>query len=379
MHWKQKNKQLEQENSQLRDAVATTNDKVEAAVIATESIADSSSGIQKLANFADKTTIGGYGEVHYNNLSGKGAASDKDEIDFHRFVLFFGHEFTDDIRFFSELELEYNLSGNGKDGQVQLEQAYIDFDLNDNHTARAGSFILPVGIINETHEPPTFYGTERNPIERNIIPATWWAAGAGAHGELGAGFSYDAYIHSGLNVDNGFSIRSGRQKVSKAKANDPAATARIKYTGIPGLELAVSAQHQQNMGQGLVAGLESGNLIETHAIWSTGPFTVKALYAAWDIDGYAVEAVGADKQEGFYVEPSLRLSEKFGIFARFNQWDNYAGSNSGTAKDTEKEQWDVGINYWPHEDVVIKADYQYQNNDDGKEQNGLNLGIGYQF
>jgi len=374
-----KNKQLEQENSQLRDAVATTNDKVEAAVFATESIADSASGIQKLADWADKTSIGGYGELHYNNLSGKGGASDKDEIDFHRFVLFFGHEFTDDIRFFSELELEHSLSGDGKDGEVELEQAYIDFDLNDNHTARAGLFLLPVGIINETHEPPTFYGTERNPIEKNIIPATWWAAGAGAHGELGAGFSYDAYIHSGLNVDNGFSIRSGRQKVSKAKANDPAATARIKYTGIPGLELAVSAQHQQNMGQGLVAGLESGNLIETHAIWSTGPFTVKALYAAWDIDGYAVEAVGADKQEGFYVEPSLRLSEKFGIFARFNQWDNYAGSNSGTAKDTEKEQWDVGINYWPHEDVVIKADYQYQNNDDGKEQNGLNLGIGYQF
>ena len=374
-----KNKQLEQENSQLRDAVATTYDKVEAAVIATESIADSASGIQKLADWADKTSIGGYGELHYNNLSGKGGASDKDEIDFHRFVLFFGHEFTDDIRFFSELELEYSLSGDGKDGQVQLEQAYIDFDLNDNHTARAGSFLLPVGIINETHEPPTFYGTERNPIEKNIIPATWWAAGAGAHGELGAGFSYDAYIHSGLNVDNGFSIRSGRQKVSKAKANDPAATARIKYTGIPGLELAVSAQHQQNMGQGLVAGLESGNLIETHAIWSTGPFTVKALYAAWDIDGYAVEAVGADKQEGFYVEPSLRLSEKFGIFARFNQWDNYAGSNSGTAKDTEKEQWDVGVNYWPHEDVVIKADYQYQNNDDGKDQNGLNIGVGYQF
>ena len=373
------NTQLIQENSKLREAVAQTNDKVEAAVIATESIADSSSGIQKLANFADKTTIGGYGEVHYNNLSGKGGASDKDEIDFHRFVLFFGHEFTDSIRFFSELELEYNLSGDGKDGQVQLEQAYIDFDLNDNHTARAGSFILPVGIINETHEPPTFYGTERNPIERNIIPATWWAAGAGAHGELGAGFSYDAYIHSGLNVDNGFSIRSGRQKVSKAKANDPAATARIKYTGIPGLELAVSAQHQQNMGQGLVAGLESGNLIETHAIWSTGPFTVKALYAAWDIDGSAVEAAGADKQKGFYLEPSYRLSEKFGVFARFNQWDNKAGSNSGSAKDSEKEQWDLGVNYWPHEDVVIKADYQYQNNDDGKDQNGLNIGVGYQF
>lgn len=373
------NTQLIQENSKLREAVAQTNDKVEAAVIATESIADSSSGIQKLANFADKTTIGGYGEVHYNNLSGKGGASDKDEIDFHRFVLFFGHEFTDSIRFFSELELEHSLAGDDKEGEVELEQAYIDFDLNDHHTARAGLFILPIGIINETHEPPTFYGTERNPIEKNIIPATWWEAGAGLHGQLGHGLSYDVYVHSGLAVPNSFNIRSGRQKVSEAKANDPAATARLKYTGIPGLEIALTAQHQQDMGQGLVDGLDSGNLIETHAVWSTGPFTLKALYAAWDIDGSAVEAAGADKQKGFYLEPSYRLSEKFGVFARFNQWDNKAGSNSGSAKDSEKEQWDLGVNYWPHEDVVIKADYQYQNNDDGKDQNGLNIGVGYQF
>lgn len=373
------NTQLIQENSKLREAVAQTNDKVEAAVIATESIADSSSGIQKLANFADKTTIGGYGEVHYNNLSGKGGASDKDEIDFHRFVLFFGHEFTDSIRFFSELELEHSLAGEGKEGEVELEQAYIDFDLNDHHTARAGLFMLPIGIINETHEPPTFYGTERNPIEKNIIPATWWEAGAGLHGQLGHGLSYDVYVHSGLAVPNSFNIRSGRQKVSEAKANDPAATARLKYTGIPGLEIALTAQHQQDMGQGLVDGLDSGNLIETHAVWSTGPFTLKALYAAWDIDGSAVEAAGADKQKGFYLEPSYRLSEKFGVFARFNQWDNKAGSNSGSAKDSEKEQWDLGVNYWPHEDVVIKADYQYQNNDDGKDQNGLNIGVGYQF
>ncbi|MEH6502945.1 MAG: porin [Cycloclasticus sp.] len=370
---------LQQENKVLRKMIDNTDQKAEAAVAATETIADSSSGLQKLANFADKTTLGGYGELHYNNLSGKGGASDKDEIDFHRFVLFFGHEFNDDIRLFSELELEHSIAGDGKEGEIELEQAYLDIDLNDNHTARAGLFLLPVGIINETHEPPTFYGTERNPVEKNIIPATWWAAGAGAHGQLGAGFSYDAYVHSGLAVDDGFSVRSGRQKVSKAKANDLAATARLKYTGIAGLELAVSAQHQQDMGQGLVTGLESGNLIETHAIWTTGPLTLKALYAMWDINGSAVKAAGADKQEGFYLEPSYRLSDKFGLFARFNQWDNLAGSNSGTATDSEKQQWDVGINYWPHEDVVIKADYQYQSNDNGKEQNGLNLGVGYQF
>ena len=99
----------------------------------------------------------------------------------------------------------------------------------------------------------------------------------------------------------------------------------------------------------------------------------------WDIDGSAIEAAGADKQEGFYLEPSFKVSEKIGVFARFNQWDNKAGSNSGTAANSEKEQWDIGVNYWPHEDVVIKADYQYQNNDDGGDQNGLNVGIGYQF
>lgn len=377
----QQNQMLQKENKELRQMINSTDEKAEAAVVATESISESASGIQKLAAFADKTTIGGYGELHYNNLSGKGDAKDKDEIDFHRFVLFFGHEFSDDIRFFSELELEHSISGDDKDGEVELEQAYIDFDLNDLHTARGGLFLLPIGIINETHEPPVFYGTERNPVEKNIVPATWWEAGGGIHGQLGAGFSYDTYLHSGLKMeDNGkFNIRGARQKGSKAEADDLAATARLKYTGIAGLEFAVSAQHQEDMGQGLIDGLDGGDLIETHAIWSTGPFTLKALYAMWDIDGSAVEAAGADKQEGYYIEPSFRLSDKFGVFARFNQWDNKAGSNSGDAKDSQKEQLDFGVNYWPHEDVVIKADYQYQNNDDSNDQNGLNIGLGYQF
>jgi len=370
------NKNLRSENENLKSLIQQADQKADAAVAATETIAESSSGMQKLANWADKTTIGGYGEVHYNNLTGKGGALDKDEVDFHRFVLYFGHEFSDSIRFFSEVELEHSIAGDGKKGEIELEQAYIDFDLNEEHTARAGMFLLPVGIINETHEPPVFYGTERNPVEKNIIPATWWAAGAGAHGQLGGGFSYDAYVHSGLAVPSSFKIRSGRQKVGKAKANDPAATGRIKYTGIAGLELSLSAQYQQDMGQGEVVGLEEGTLIETHAIWNTGPFTLKALYARWDIDGSAVKAAGADVQEGFYLEPSLKVSEQFGVFARYNQWDNKAGSS---ASQSEKEQWDVGVNYWPHEDVVIKADYQYQDNEDGKEQNGLNIGLGYQF
>lgn len=379
----QQNNLLQKENQELKLRIEATDQKAEAAVTATEVIADNNIGMQKFANFANKATIGGYGELHYNNLSGKGGASDKDQVDFHRFVLFFGHEFTDDIRFYSELELEHGITKDtadgSNDGEVELEQAYVDFDLNDQHTARAGMFLIPVGIINETHEPPTFYGTERNPVEKNIIPSTWWEGGAGMYGQLGAGFSYDAYIHSGLAVEDDINIRSARQKVSNAQANDLAATARIKYSGIPGLELSLTAQHQENMGQGLTAGLDGGQLFETHVIWSTGPFTLKTLYAMWDIDGTAAKAAGADKQEGYFIEPSFKFSDRFGAFVRFNQWDTKAGSSSGAAADSEKEQWDIGVNYWPHQRVVIKADYQYQNNDDGKDQNGMNLGVGYQF
>jgi hypothetical protein len=107
-----------------------------------------------------------------------------------------------------------------------------------------------------------------------------------------------------------------------------------------------------------------------------GPFGLRALYARWDLDGSGPESIGADEQMGYYIEPSYRFfNDKLGIFARYNQWDNAAGNSS----DTEKQQWDVGLNWWPHEQVVLKADYQFQDNDDGREQDGFNLGVGYEF
>ena len=85
--------------------------------------------------------------------------------------------------------------------------------------------------------------------------------------------------------------------------------------------------------------------------------------------------MGADKQMGWYIEPSFRISEQWGVFARYNLWDNLAGDNVGS----KKKQTDIGVNFWPHPDVVLKADYQKQDNDDGKNQDGFNLGVGYQF
>ena len=115
-------------------------------------------------------------------------------------MLFFGHEFSDSVRFFSEFELEHSIAGDGKAGEVELEQAYVEVDINEEFSSKVGLFLIPVGIINETHEPPTFYGVERNGVEKNIIPATWWEAGVAFNYKPVGGVSIDGAITSGLNV-----------------------------------------------------------------------------------------------------------------------------------------------------------------------------------
>ncbi len=149
-------KQIEE----LKAALSQTDQKVEATGAAVEQVSSNAATTPGgAASWAERTHVGGYGELHYNNLEGEGGASDKDEIDFHRFVMFFGHEFNDRIRFFSELEVEHGgvddkMRGPaGLKGEVELEQAYVEFDLNDQHRAKGGIFLLPIGIMNETHEP----------------------------------------------------------------------------------------------------------------------------------------------------------------------------------------------------------------------------------
>ncbi|MCL4316341.1 MAG: OprO/OprP family phosphate-selective porin [Gammaproteobacteria bacterium] len=365
----------QKELEQLKAQQKNTEQRVEVTSEAVEQQAASG------PSWADKTRVGGYGELHYNNLDSK------NEIDLHRFVVFLGHEFSDRVRFFSELEVEHTGVENDGDplaGEVELEQAFVEFDFADKHTARAGLFLVPAGIINETHEPPTFYGVERNPVETNIIPATWWEAGAGVSGELAPGWGYNLDLTSGLETpttgSSAYKIRNGRQKVSQAKANDSALTGRIKWAGLPGVELAATAQYQSDLTQGTGAAgtASSATLFETHAVLSRGPVGLRALYATWSLDGTGPASgasPGRDKQFGWFIEPSYKLTSKLGAFARYNVWDNNAGS--GSTADTKNKQMDLGLNYWPHEDVVLKFDVQKQSgaaNDDG-----FNLGVGYQF
>lgn len=321
--------------------------------------------------------FGGYGEMHYRHLDDNG--EDVRELDFHRWVLFIGYDFSERMRLVSEFELEHAISpGSEGDGAVELEQAYIEYDLTSNMQLRSGIMLTPVGIINETHEPPTFYGVERPVIETTIIPTTWYVGGVMFSHQLGGGISYDIMVSEGLKTDetDPFYLKGGKQKASFADAFDLATTVRVNYRGIPGLELSGYAQYQPDLDQSARDSYaESATLIGGHVIYQLGDVTAKALYARWDVSGDAAALAEQDVQEGGYVEVSYRPGDTWGVFARHSGWTQ--------TTDLKATQMDFGVSYFPHPDVVLKADYQIQNEDandpDSLDGDGFNLGIGYQF
>jgi len=315
-----------------------------------------------------KYSIGGYGEVHYNHQEKEGTTT-KNEIDFHRFVLFFGYEFSDKLSFVSELEVEHAIAGDGQKGEVELEQAYLNYRLRPSTSLNIGMLLVPVGILNETHEPPTFYGVERNPVEKNIIPSTWWASGVSVKNQLQSGLVLEGFLHEGLYIDDSFSVRSGRQKSAKAKLDSPATTFRISTPTRSGLKAEASLQYQNDFSQGASYGGNS-TLATFNLRYSRDKFSARALYAKWQLGGDAAEAAGKDEQKGFYLESSYRWNPQWGTFLRWNRWN--------TALDTDEDQFELGANYWLHKHAVLKVDFFVHDRLD-IETKGINLGMGYQF
>src|SRR6185436_7647941 len=183
--------------------------------------------------------VAGYMDFHVNRDSGQPFRPD-----FHRFVLLFGHSFSNRIKFWSELELEHSLVEGGEEtGEVALEQAYLDFLIKPWFNLRAGMMLTPVGIVNERHEPPSFNGVERPFVETVIIPTTWRELGFGLTGDIGRGFRYRAYLTSSLdasrfNAEGG--ITEGRTSGFDASLRNPAKVGRLEYIGRRRLTLGTS-------------------------------------------------------------------------------------------------------------------------------------------
>ena len=360
--------------------------ELKAAVAMQSEVQEASMGrIAKAAKKFEKITLGGYGELHYQDVE-KDSGTDSRSMDAHRYVLFFGYDFTDKVRFRSEFELEHGLVADTADGsnggEVELEQMYIEMDHTDNLTSRVGVMLIPVGILNENHEPPTFYGVERNEVEKYIIPTTWWGGGAQLVYKMDNGVTVEAMVHEGLAVNTAGYIRGGRQKSANAVANDWAYTVRATYTGFPGLKASIFYNHQTDATASSGDNLEEMDLYGASAIYQFGDgFEVRALHAQAEFEGVdesgAFFTNGYDEQQGTFLE----ISKRFGNLGVFINSANVSGEK--LARQYNVMQY--GFSWWypGNSNAVLKANWYDKEHDNdansSSDADGIHLGVGYVF
>ncbi len=209
---------------------------------------------ENLLSSNSKFLVGGYGEVHYNQPL-DGSKYNNGILDVHRMVMLFGYNFNEKTKFVSELEFEHV-------SEVYVEQAFLQHKLNNYINLRGGLMLVPMGIINEYHEPTTFNGVERPLIDNSIAPSTWREIGFGSSGNiLDASIKYQAYIINGFNGYNGAAklngkdgLRKARQKGAESYMSSPNFTGKVEYYGIRGLNIGLSGYYgktQSTLYQGI--------------------------------------------------------------------------------------------------------------------------------
>jgi hypothetical protein len=347
-------------------------------------------------------SIGGYGEANYQAVvsdeNGK-----NDNADLERLVLYAGYKFTDNILFNSEIEFEHSTTGEGSEekGEVSVEFAALDFFIHKMANVRAGMVLLPMGFINQIHEPPFFFGNNRPEVERQIIPSTWREIGVGLFGELAPNLTYTTYVVNGLNA-KGFSssgIRDGRQSGSQAKAEDLAFVGRMDYTPdwVPGLSFGGSAYFGNSGQNQLYAGQQVDaftQLYEGHVQWKYRGLEFRALGSWGHIDD--AEVLSQDKGQtigssnyGWYTEVGYDVlpwifqdtTQYLAPFFRYEQFDTIASAPAGFLDDGSRDRWiyQFGLQYKPIPNVVIKADYRNFTSKAGDLPDDFNLGLGFIF
>ena len=341
--------------------------------------------------------ISGYMDFHVNMRQYEDPV-----IDFHRFVLLFSHSFTTRIRFTGELELEHAFVEGLEDaGELELEQAYVDFLLSRRFNIRAGMMLVPIGIINERHEPPVFNGVERPFVDTFIVPTTWFESGAGIHGELGTGWRYRAFVMAPLDAAE-FSaeegLRGGQQKGSEAVTHRPSWTGRVEYVGVRGLQ--AGASFWTGAANVTFRRLSSAvNVAEVDARYTRERLELRGQYAhvfIRDAAGLndAVERQSgvspnvASELRGFYGEVGYRIwnagaPRDLVVFARYEDFDTQYRMPAGTVPLTQfdRRAWVAGLTYYPDPDVAVKLDWVRIDNASGlyASQRQINLGLGWWF
>ena len=365
------------------------------------------------------TAIGGYGELTLNAPS-----NGPNVVDVRRIVLYFGHNFTQRLRFYGELELEHAVTSAADKGEFEVEQAFLDYLAWKPLNFRAGLIIMPVGIINIYHEPPTFNGVDRPETDTRIIPSTWREPGAGAFGEA-RGLRYQAFVVNGFNA-NGFTaahgLFDGHQEGQLALGHDWGLVARVDY-GLPFLyrhrisaDAGASfyyahadqgqAQFRGSDGDSVPVTVAEGDLrvrsrglelrAEIASVWIGGTHRLnRALAAAaaaatpmQSFDGpVAHQLLGGYVELGYNVLTALRLRSGMSLvpFLRYEHTDTqYAlPDDLARAPGNRHDTITAGLTVRPIAEVAVKLDYQHVWTDATESRDAevdrYNLGLAFMF
>lgn len=350
-------------------------------------------------NVSSGVTVGGYGEITYNQPEG-----DNGELDVQRLVLLFGYKFSDKVQFVTEVELEHV-------EEVYVEQAFLQYSLSDRVNLRGGLMLVPMGIVNEYHEPTTFNGVERPSMDKSIVPTTWREIGVGVSGRFDEiSLGYQAYVFTGFASVNGSKVlggkdglRNGRQKGIQSTVDSPNLSAKLDYYGLPGLRLGLSGYVGRSQAQddvedidGSRVGLSMVGLDARYAykrLTARGQFVYAGLTDTeaynelyYDLDADPTQGLGSAMQ-GWYLEAAFNLlpltkEQQLHAFARYEDYDTNAKVEGDLLVNDafNRTEWTLGLSYKLTPGAVVKADYQFKNDATNNDlPNQLNFGIGVWF
>ena len=345
-------------------------------------------------------SFGGYGELHYD--------VEGESMDFHRFVLFFNNQFDDNWSLKSEVELEHNMVGVDYEGELELEQAFINYH-TDAFGFKGGVLLMPVGIINEYHEPPTFLSVERPSYHKYIIPTTWFGNGFQFYGNMGSFHwsltLFEDMVGEGVGYlgSSKYAIRSARGKGETSTTTDFTKTVKLGWAGM-GMKVGVSmtmndapislsnttvgvdgidgtADDVTTSYDGGTVGVDlnelnfSYNANNIHAVFETA--TINYDWSAalnWDGSDYTD---GQSSASGYYLHLGYDIGSLFG--AKLVPWvgmSTFTNDDDDSTKEITENLF--GLSYWPHENVTIKMEMGTSEKN-GVESDVFNIGLGYMF
>jgi hypothetical protein len=360
------------------------------------------------------TAIGGYGEIHVRGTT-QGKSGERAWIaDIPRLVIFVAHEYSPSFRSYIELEMEHSLSCATCPGAVELEQAYIDWKIGGDYIGlRAGLVLVPMGVINQWHEPPVFHGVTRPRVETVVIPSTWREIGAGFFGQPHEILRYELYAMTGLDPA-GFSangIGGGRQNGGFAAAKGWAVTGRVEVEPMLGLVIGASG-YVSDAGPNGALFDRSGAPVDLSLPvigWSADArlrhagIEWKVLFAEWHMPESKALMLSYSESgalrfpdatypvpttiRGAYVEGAYDVLRPFDVnhqllpFARIEHYTTQADVPEGYAPSPifSVREYTFGASYRPIQQIVLKADYQLRNRKLGYDETQINFGAGFMY